>query len=594
MILFLIITIITAIFIYAGYIRSNVTDMRNNTYKIEAESMQKKVSLMILQKQKSTMAIALSLANDKRLVSTLEHRDIAPDYYKELITNFEKETLYKNVWINLIDKDGISIYRSWTDIKGDRLIDIRDDLRYVFSTKKTTYSISIGMFDLSIKSMVPVFNGEKFVGVLEVITHFNSIVKNLESSNIESVVVVAKDYSEQLKYPFTKLFIKNYYVANIDASKELLDYLEKHNVENYFHRSYKVENGYVIASCGIKNIKSEDIGYFLMFKKISDINEEHLDFFTFKGIVIFILLALIALFIVSTIMLIKNRNQKRYYKSILDTSSNIVIVNDSEQIIDANKAFFAYFYTYHSLDDFLKYYQCICDLFVPENGCLQKQMGELYWIDYIILNKGIRHKAKIRYLDHVYYFAVTAAQISQNPKHYSIIFSDISKEEQYQKDLIELSIKDSLTGIYNRHYFDQKIEEEVARTDRYKTPFSLVMLDIDFFKRVNDEYGHETGDMVLIEYTRFVSDILRKTDVFCRTGGEEFMIILTNTALEEAEIISQKLRLEIEEHKKVLPITMSFGVVQYQSGESIKSLLKRVDDALYTAKKSGRNIVILG
>ncbi len=138
------------------------------------------------------------------------------------------------------------------------------------------------------------------------------------------------------------------------------------------------------------------------------------------------------------------------------------------------------------------------------------------------------------------------------------------------------------------------MQEEVHRAKRYKHPFSLIMLDIDYFKQVNDKYGHTVGDEVLVEYTKLIGSLLREGDTFSRIGGEEFIIILPYAKIEEAQKIAEKLRVKIESFKKVLPITMSFGVVEYIMGEDIELIFKRVDDALYKAKDSGRNIVVVG
>ena len=120
------------------------------------------------------------------------------------------------------------------------------------------------------------------------------------------------------------------------------------------------------------------------------------------------------------------------------------------------------------------------------------------------------------------------------------------------------------------------------------------MLDIDYFKEVNDKHGHGIGDEVLVEYTKLVLSHLRDADVFCRIGGEEFMIILPHTAKHEAQKIAEKLRILIEDYKKIIPITVSFGVVEYVLGEDIELICKRADDALYKAKDRGRNRVVVG
>jgi diguanylate cyclase (GGDEF)-like protein len=114
------------------------------------------------------------------------------------------------------------------------------------------------------------------------------------------------------------------------------------------------------------------------------------------------------------------------------------------------------------------------------------------------------------------------------------------------------------------------------------------------FKAVNDKYGHDVGDNVLKEYTKIISSLLRSSDIFCRIGGEEFVIILPHTNIENAKSIAQKLRITVESSKVIIPITISFGVVEYKKGENLDSIFKRVDNALYKAKKSGRNRVEVG
>ena len=555
--------------------------------------MQEEVSRMIEEKQKATLALGLSLANDEKLALHIEQNSFFQTYYANLISGLTQDTLYKNVWIQILNKDGTSIYRSWSDLKGDNLFEIRDDIKEMNATKKSIYSISVGRFDLSIKSMVPIFLEKKFVGILEIITHFNSITHSLKDSQTQSVVLVKKEYKEQLIYPFTKMFLGDTYIANLDAPKNLQDYLQQHNPQNYFNNSYKVENGYLIVSYPLLNNQHKEIAYFIMFKKLSDIDSVNLQFFTFKWMTLFAFFSVVILFIFSNIILIKNRNQKLYYKNILDSSSNIMIVNDGKYLIDANKTFFKYFYKYDSLEKFLAKHKCICEFFIQEDGYLQSYMGDMYWTEYIIKYSEAVHKAKINYYDNISYFRVTIALISLEKKHYSVVFSDITKEEEYQQELLYLSTKDALTNTYNRRYFNQKIKEEISRAKRYNTALSLIMLDIDFFKRINDTFGHGVGDQVLIEYSHFISKILRQTDIFCRVGGEEFITILPHTTLHEAHNLAQKLCYAVENHKVITPITMSFGVVEYKQDDTEELILKKLDQALYAAKESGRNRVVI-
>ena len=118
--------------------------------------MQKRVAGMILTKQKATVAMALSLADNEHLMQNILERKIDRDYYKDLITKFKENTLYQNIWVQILDKDLTSRYRSWTDIKGDNISKARKDLVEIVRTKKVSYTISSDKFDLSIKAIVPI------------------------------------------------------------------------------------------------------------------------------------------------------------------------------------------------------------------------------------------------------------------------------------------------------------------------------------------------------------------------------------------------------------------------------------------------------
>jgi diguanylate cyclase (GGDEF)-like protein len=152
---------------------------------------------------------------------------------------------------------------------------------------------------------------------------------------------------------------------------------------------------------------------------------------------------------------------------------------------------------------------------------------------------------------------------------------------------------DSLTGVSNRRSFELKLTEEVKRANRYNEPLSLIMLDIDHFKQVNDKYGHDAGDTILIELVEQLQIRLRETDFLARWGGEEFMIILPSTSLETGVTLAERLR-EVTENYLFThqPITtISLGVTTYQQNEEIGDLISRTDKALYEAKHSGRNQV---
>lgn len=162
----------------------------------------------------------------------------------------------------------------------------------------------------------------------------------------------------------------------------------------------------------------------------------------------------------------------------------------------------------------------------------------------------------------------------------------------------ELSIIDELTDSYNYRYFVRKLEEEKKRAVRYNLPLSVIMIDIDWFKKLNDGYGHEVGNIVLGELARISRECIRDVDVFARYGGEEFVVILPQTPLAEAKRIGERIRSEVENSvidtgtKGKVKITVSIGVSSYpENGRTEEELVTVADQALYKAKGSGKNLV---
>ena len=173
------------------------------------------------------------------------------------------------------------------------------------------------------------------------------------------------------------------------------------------------------------------------------------------------------------------------------------------------------------------------------------------------------------------------------------IVMDISDRKRLEEKLRQLAITDPLTGAFNRRYLLQVMEREISRVQRYARPLSLIMFDIDHFKRVNDTFGHEQGDAVLKGIAALVRERLRGSDLFVRWGGEEFMILATETALPQAIALAQTLRMALHQSPfpGIGPITASFGVAEYRPEETLDQWLKRVDDLVYQVKREGRNHV---
>lgn len=171
--------------------------------------------------------------------------------------------------------------------------------------------------------------------------------------------------------------------------------------------------------------------------------------------------------------------------------------------------------------------------------------------------------------------------------------------ESANTKLQELALRDGLTGLLNRRYWESCLEREFARHQRYDNPVSLVIFDIDHFKRVNDTYGHQTGDEVIRETARITSQLVRETDFAGRYGGEEFVVLLPGTTLDGAAQFAERLRSSIERQQldyqgSPLTFTISLGVATLADDMAgYQALLERADKALYQSKEGGRNQVTL-
>jgi diguanylate cyclase (GGDEF)-like protein len=172
-------------------------------------------------------------------------------------------------------------------------------------------------------------------------------------------------------------------------------------------------------------------------------------------------------------------------------------------------------------------------------------------------------------------------------------------EATFQRQMYDAALRDPLTGAYNRKHFGEALASEMAYTQRHQAPLSLILFDLDFFKKVNDTYGHLGGDAVLVQVARYVSAAVRREDLFARYGGEEFAVLARGTSGAAASGFAERMRAGVEQlaiaHESlVLRVTVSLGVASAPAPDATtpEELIARADEALYAAKRGGRNRVV--
>jgi len=296
---------------------------------------------------------------------------------------------------------------------------------------------------------------------------------------------------------------------------------------------------------------------------------------------------------------IKLEKEKKFYESIIDDiaymqDSMLAVYNEGYNPIFYNKKLLT-FLGHETLQDFLKKHESISHIFEKDEACYYPENNhKTDWVEEIKCIPEDKRIISIRGRDRSEsnFFLVTLSNKTQN-NHTVVTFSKITsivkKNRQYEHD----AYIDELTQIDNRAKFNMQFTNAIQNSKTNKSPLSIVLLDIDDFKQINDKHGHAMGDTVLKMFTGIISNNIRKTDSFFRWGGEEFVLLLSATALENAKEISENLRRSIEAHDFGIgqKLTCSFGVAARNEEDTSESLFERADKALYEAKNSGKNRV---
>ncbi len=284
---------------------------------------------------------------------------------------------------------------------------------------------------------------------------------------------------------------------------------------------------------------------------------------------------------------------------ILDLSKNLIIVTDYEKTLYANKTFLD-FTKCSSLDE-IDERGGLHSFLMPFEDAFYAGKGFKEWIEVIKDHYDVHEiDSKAYMMDQnldIKMFNVNILPIEKPGKDNDLVcisFFDITDLEHERQMFEGASQYDELTKVFNRKKFNEVIEKEIQTSINKKTPLSVVMIDIDHFKSVNDTYGHLIGDETLKGLAEVVIDNVRGGDIFCRYGGEEFVLLMPKAPIAVAAMRMEHIRKAIEKHefKGVKHITCSFGVAEYENEETSSSLIDRADQALYEAKKTGRNKVV--
>ena len=497
--LFIIAAIISLGWIIISYytISSRVATLSNEKYVEASNEMKGFLEIFISEKQEAISLVALTLAHDSNIKKALLNHNTDSLKLQNFSELLEKHTSLENTGIQIIEPDGKSLYRSWSAKKGDDLSAIRPDVAKIIKEPKIINSISVGIFDLTFKSMIPVFHESTFVGVVEIVSKFNSISYKMQQKSFDTLILVDKSYKSQLKFPFTKTFVNDYYLANINANKKLTDFIKEKGVEYFinlqdYHLATDIKK--LVTVLHLSDINNRPMSYFLLFHDIDSID-------------------------LSSINRIRDR-------LILAATLALLLLISG----------FYYFY--------VKRYRTFI----------------------VALNKKLENEVSTK---------------------------TIQLEEQNKK-LEHLAHHDVLTGLPNRLLFLDRLDQSIKLAKRHNTSVSVLFLDLDRFKEINDTYGHESGDKLLQETTQRLQRCVREYDTIARLGGDEFTIIIESSENKKIVDIIQHIIDRIKDpifvNGNTLYTTFSIGISSFPNdGDTTDILLRNADTAMYKAKERGRN-----
>ncbi|MEA1981933.1 MAG: diguanylate cyclase [Campylobacterota bacterium] len=509
---------------------------------------------------------------------------------------------------HIFEKNGKSFLRFHKrDKYGDSISSKRFSLRNIMDKKISQSGLELGVWKESFRFQYPLFYNGDFVGMFEYGISFEEIMnemQNVLSGNYH--YIINKNLVDAIMSPSvtssryaTSFLNPNFYVVKTTHENtlkcEILQSLSKKS--NLKQKTSSMDKAFVIAFSSnhqeysatflpIKDINGVQAAFYISFEEGNYLASLYFTLFT-----IYLLLTIIILGILYNFY--KSRKDQEFTSTLLNSQQDMIFLTNGMELQTLNNPVLEFF-NYKDIKALKREHQCICDFFLEGDDYLQKTKNSVSWLDYLLKHPEYTHKVKLYCYktreDKIFHLKFTQFPDTNN---FIITLSDITKDELLRDKLNYKANHDSLTKIYNRTYFNNYLEKVLSNAQRYQSNFSLIMFDIDHFKSVNDTYGHDIGDIVLIEMASLVKGQIRKGDVFARWGGEEFMIVVMDS-LENVEVFANILREKIANHEfsEVGQITCSFGLSMFEESDIFATITKRADEMLYIAKSSGRNIVV--
>ncbi|RXJ78951.1 ATP-binding protein [Arcobacter sp. F2176] len=636
-VLFLII-IFTFVFISYNYLKNHEKELLNNKFNILSTQINKNINFLIEDKKTATLSLAIATSKFENIKNAFITKDIQnldlSTFSKELGIN----TSFKNIWFMLIDKNGKSIYRSWTEHKNDTLI-FRKGIKDLLKNPKITTTISVGRYDMTFHSIIPIYDKKEFLGIFEVITHFNSIAKDINKSDTHSLILADKKYFDSLKYPFTNNFLGEYYISNLGAKDYLINLIKKIGIEKVLKtNNYIIVDNKFIGTYKIKDLQKETIGYIIFSKDLKDIDMSNISKFKTNFITNAISLLVFLTFVLSLIFYyIFSRKviiEKKKAQQILDSQQNIIILTDGEILNNANKQFLNFFNQYTSIEEFKLEHRCICEMFIDlndENYVVDKDYNGKNWAQFILenpkrnLKAAMKKDGEIKHFllnvslnlfsgEKIPYIVVTLTDITLDIKQKSelkilndnleILVEEKTKELKNLNESLEVRIKDEILKNKKKDEILFQHNKMIAMGEminniahQWRQPLSAISSSASsiLLKKEMNSLDDESLDFLcshIVESSKFLSKTIEDFRIFYKEDEKEEEFLLKDIINQNIKIVTNKLEDEHIEVVSNIDDKIKIFASKEQFQQAILNIINNAIEALVENKKEQRYIFI--
>jgi len=638
-ILLSILILLTVIIISFKYLENEEDRLLNTKFTLLSKEIKKNISFLIEDKKVATLSFSIAASKIERVKNAFISKDVDNLDFSSFSNELRTETKFKNVWFQLINKEGKSIYRSWSEKRNDSLL-FRDDIKDILKNKNIKSTISVGRYDMTFSSLIPIFENNQFIGIFEVITHFNSISRALEKTKSDTIVLADKRFSKTVVFPFTNNFIDEYYIANVNAKEYLIDLIKNYEVDTILKSNddFLILDNHFVISYKVDDFKNKHVGYIILSKKLQDIDISEIKKFktnfmfniVFTLVILFFILTLIFYYFFSNKIIL----EKRKAQKILDSQQNIIILTDGENLNNANKQFLNFFNQYKTIEEFKLEHKCICEMFVDlkdESYLIEKDYDGKNWAEYILTNPEKSFKAAMKKDGKLEHFVLNVSLTQfkgENIPYIVVTLTNITADIKQKSELKRLNNNlESLVDIKTKElkdlneFLEFKVEEEIKKNkekDRilfqqnkmasmgemlnniahqWRQPLSAISTSASsiLLKKELDVLDGESVKFLcshIVESSNFLSKTIEDFRMLFKDNEKESKFLLKEVISKDIELINNILVREKIEVVIDIPNDIELFCSKNQFQQSILNLVNNSIEALIENIDENRLIII--